>query len=408
MRLFPQNDDQLFARSSLSDCLREKSASIASTVEAFNPDELLTTPTDDLVDIVYSHNQIDPITLHRDNAVMDDPEEVSREITDYERRIVVRGMRYQLTVPFDGATGLFHFQPSTYTLSPPCAAIMNKNVIVRISGQGIDQPQLKLAFDQCLTEIEQYLAWQKSELDTYNSEIRRGARDSIEKRKDRLLRSRNIAQSLGYAMRPRLGAPQTYAAPKVQRKITPRSAAPFPSFKPEPTLDEAEYKFILEIIESMTHVIEKSPHAFASMGEEDLRWHYLVQLNGHYEGSATGETFNFQGKTDVLIQVDGKNVFIAECKIWGGEKILRAAIDQLLSYLTWRDTKAALVLFNRNKDFSAVLKTIQSTFQKHPHKKRGPTIDSETRFRYVFGNPTDQSREVFLTVLAFDVPSKAP
>jgi hypothetical protein len=54
------------------------------------------------------------------------------------------------------------------------------------------------------------------------------------------------------------------------------------------------------------------------MKEEDLRQHFLVQLNGQYEGRATGETFNFEGKTDILIRAERKNIFIAECKFWDG------------------------------------------------------------------------------------------
>ena len=85
---------------------------------------------------------------------------------------------------------------------------------------------------------------------------------------------------------------------------------------------------------------------------------FLVQLNGAYEGQATGETFNGEGKTDILIRVEGKNIFVAECKFWSGEKAFLATIDQLLSYLCWRDTKAAVVVFNRNAGFSAVLAKI--------------------------------------------------
>jgi hypothetical protein len=44
-----------------------------------------------------------------------------------------------------------------------------------------------------------------------------------------------------------------------------------------------------------------------------------------------GETFNFEGKTDILIRVEALNVFIAECKLWKGEKQFLATIDQLLS-----------------------------------------------------------------------------
>ena len=57
-----------------------------------------------------------------------------------------------------------------------------------------------------------------------------------------------------------------------------------------------------------------------------------MNLNGHYD--ATGETFNAEGKTDILIRTDGRNVFIAKCKFWKGQKALHVAIDQMLGYLT--------------------------------------------------------------------------
>jgi hypothetical protein len=39
------------------------------------------------------------------------------------------------------------------------------------------------------------------------------------------------------------------------------------------------------------------------MTEEDLGTHFLVARNAQFEGGATGETFNFQGRTDILIRV---------------------------------------------------------------------------------------------------------
>lgn len=38
------------------------------------------------------------------------------------------------------------------------------------------------------------------------------------------------------------------------------------------------------------------PARLRGHGEEDLRTHFLAQLNAQYEGQATGETFNFQGR----------------------------------------------------------------------------------------------------------------
>jgi hypothetical protein len=104
---------------------------------------------------------------------------------------------------------------------------------------------------------------------------------------------------------------------------------------------------------------------FNVMGEEDLRQHFLVQLNGQFEGAASGETFNFSGKTDILIREKDRNIFIAECKFWIGGKNFLATITQLLNYLSWRDTKTAVLIFNRNKDFSGVLETIEATLTNH-------------------------------------------
>ena len=180
------------------------------------------------------------------------------------------------------------------------------------------------------------------------------------------------------------------------------------AFTPEPALDEKEYQHILKVLSDMTLVMERAPTAFKNLYEEDFRDFFIAVLNTHYEGNATGETFNKAGKTDILIRDNGRNVFIAECKIWRGAKGLSEAIDQLLSYLSWRDTKAAVIIFNRNQDFSHILSEIQRTLQNHPHKKFGPKEESKTRFRSVFGLPTDYNREVFLTVMAFDVPTSAP
>jgi hypothetical protein len=156
---------------------------------------------------------------------------------------------------------------------------------------------------------------------------------------------------------------------------------------------------------SMVRVMELSPRAFQDMGEEDLRFLFLVPLNTQYEGQATGETFNYQGKTDILIRAEGKNVFIAECKVWRGEKEYQNAIDQLLSYLSWKDTKAAILIFNRNENFTNVLEKIAASTPTHACHKRTIGKKEESQFRYVFSQPADKNREITLTVMAFNIPT---
>ena len=162
----------------------------------------------------------------------------------------------------------------------------------------------------------------------------------------------------------------------------------------------------MSTISNMALAIERSPSTFASMGEEDIRMILLVGLNAVYEGAATGETFNFEGKTDILIRWEGKNVFVAECKVWDGPQALLGALDQLLGYLTWRDTKAALVIFNRDRQLTTVRRAIEQTVPKHPQhiSALAHPHDPDTAFRYQFRRADDPGKVVTLTVMVFEVP----
>jgi hypothetical protein len=302
---------------------------------------------------------------------------------------------------------MFKVQPSTYDAGPPVADVHASHLIINVITRGDEAARVKREFDQALDAIERWLNWQRQSADPFNLQLADHAPRAVDDRRTKLLKDRNIAADLGFKMRARPDA-ATYAAPEVRRKIAPKlPAASAAAYRPEPVLDEANYQHILRVIENMTHVMERSPKAFAEMGEETIRQHILVQLNGHFEGQATGETFNHQGKTDILIRVQDRNIFVAECKVWRGEKQFAETIDQILGYLSWRDSKAAIILFNRNKGFSEVLAKVQAATNSHPNRKEGPKAEGETRLRYVFSNPSDMGREIVLTVLAFDIPPPA-
>ena len=220
-----------------------------------------------------------------------------------------------------------------------------------------------------------------------------------------MLQDRQLVENIGYPLRTRDGIPNTYVWPEVKRRITPQlpkvSTKPY---SPEPALGIDDYEHILSVISSMTMVMERSPKTFKNIREEDLRTHFLLHLNGHYEGQATGETFNYECKTDILVRAEDKNIFIAECKFWTGPEGLKDTIDQLLGYTSWRDTKTALLVFNRTTNMSTVLDRIPKTIKKHPRYKSERDYASEPGFRYIFGHRDDPNRELTLTVLVFDVP----
>jgi hypothetical protein len=374
-------------------------------VQQIAADELLNTPTDDLLaTLVEQHSFTSPV-LKRDEAYIDGPHEIEIRRMDYGSEIHLPGTLVALIVPFEGDAGMFYVNPNRFGHSIR-ANLHYNNIIITMRGHDLKTERVNQVLEAQLKEVEDFLAQQKCFADRHREILPQRLRPIVEERKRKLLIDRQMVAGLSFPIRARSDSPKTYAAPVARRKIqTPKAAVSQP-FAPEPVLDEVNYGAILDIIHSMTMVMERSPTAFAKMSEEDLRQHYLVQLNGHFDGAASGETFNYQGKTDILIRDKDRNIFIAECKFWGGEKAFLETIDQLLRYLSWRDTKTAIVVFNRNKDFSAVLKTIEVALKKHAHLKKGPVNQGETRFRCVFGNPSDHSREIVLTVLAFDVPTK--
>jgi hypothetical protein len=405
MNLLSQQGEFLFHKADINGVINAQLRNAINEIQQIDPDRLLNTPVDDLIGYFTAKFRIEVPSLHRDRAVLDEPQETFFEVNDYGRQIRMPATLLTLTVPFDGEKQMFFVRPSQYDLGPPRAAVTSEGVVLRFTVRNSEQDRVRGALDGVLNDIERYLGWQRPTIERFNNDLPIQARQSIEGRRERLLRDRNLVSGLGFPVKPRANAPMTYAPPEVRRRIEPKfPPASTATFKPEPVLAEAHYKHILDVIGNMTLVMERSPSAFAEMGEENIRQHYLVQLNGHFEGAATGETFNHQGKTDILIRVDGKNIFIAECKFWRGVKQFTETVDQILSYLSWRDTKAAIILFNRNKDFSQVLMKIKEAMAAHPDRKQGPRRESETRFRYVFGNPSDHSREIILTVVAFDVP----
>lgn len=242
-------------------------------------------------------------------------------------------------------------------------------------------------------------------VDAHNNGLSAIAEQAIQQRRERLLAQSQRVASLGIPVKRREDAPTTYAIPTARKKaipaLPPASAAPF---TPEPAWAMEQYEQALKIMQDMTLVMERSPDAFKTMDEEALRQHFLVQLNGQFEGKAMGETFNMSGKTDILLREGERNVFIAECKFWKGPKAFGEAIDQLLSYATWRDGKTVILVFNRGTEMTTVRTGVDASAKAHSNFKRTVSWPHESGFRYVFHANGDTNRELTVTVLVFHVP----
>ncbi|NED08343.1 hypothetical protein G3I55_42730, partial [Streptomyces sp. SID6648] len=86
------------------------------------------------------------------------------------------------------------------------------------------------------------------------------------------------------------------------------------------------------------------------MIEDRLRDVLLVALNGYFEGRATAESINGDGKNDILLRIGDRNVLIVECKIWDGPAAIAPALDQLLRYVDNGTTRTVLISFLRTNN----------------------------------------------------------
>ncbi len=389
---------------------------LVAEIGAMNGDELLNISTTDLARYYVGEYTFKVPVIHADELVVDQREtkiDVSQDrnriIHDRSRPFHITGTTIDVEVPFTGNKVGFDIQPSTRNFNNPRARVRDGIIEFSVTGTDLSAERVKQEIERVLDSINTHLGWLANDAKGYNAGLENLATQTIERRKEKLLKDKSLVAGLGFKMKERPGAKETFAAPKVRRNIRPRTPKPTASrvaYNPEPILTDDDYEHILSVLANMVSVMEQSPGAFREIDEESLRTHFLMQLNGHFSGDATGETFNYEGKTDILIKVDGRNIFIGECKFWTGEKGYLETLDQVLSYLSWRDTKAAVLIFSRNKDFTGVLEKIEDGTHKHPNCKKLFKKRNESSWTYLFGHKDDANREISITVQAYNVPER--
>ncbi len=173
-----------------------------------------------------------------------------------------------------------------------------------------------------------------------------------------------------------------------------------------PDIGWAAHQVVNHAIRHQGRTFETMPATFGVHDEEGLRDVILAQLNGHFRGAATGEAFRRSGKTDIRIEEDDRAAFVGECKNWTGEAGVIKAINQLLGYLTWRDSKAALIIFNKQvKGFSTVLEKLPAAVRSHLLFIREMDCSEHGEWRMLMRSAEDEGRRVTLHIFAFNIYS---
>jgi len=80
------------------------------------------------------------------------------------------------------------------------------------------------------------------------------------------------------------------------------------------------------------------------------------------------------------------------------------AVDQLLGYLTHRDSKIALMFFVDQKELSTIIHTIKTDISSHPNHIRHLKDSYETSLTYEFSLPEDSKKIIHVEIMLFHFP----
>jgi hypothetical protein len=411
----------LFCQADLSDWLAALQRDCKAQVDGASEATLLGADADAWAEQLAEASAVEPVVVRHDEVDIEDLGECqvdvrhdhNRAIFDTSRPLLIPGRKAVVRIPFSGSEHCLRCRPSQFSMNPPQAAIGRGEVKLFLEWPHDRKPAIKAIADGLISDIERHSTWQAPDIQRHNRELPEFARQAIEARRQRVLADREHLDGLGIPVRRRAEAPTTFAAPGIRRRPAPVApgkragvAAPM-----EPTLVGEFWAHIIGLITSMARGMERSPGNYASWQEEQLRDALLVLLNTHYEGQATGETFNASGKTDILVRVQDSNVFVGECKVWSGPAAFAgpdrpepSALDQLLSYTTWRDAKLALVIFVHTKDMGRVLAGARDALGSHPAFAgwRDGADDGELRCRV--HHPDRDDRHADLAVVFVHLP----
>lgn len=413
-----RDDNPLFYEGDLDGTLRNHLNLLTSKVDQIQKDQLLATPEDDLVQHICDSMEIEPITLYEASAEMEQ-HETKIDVSGYRDRnpfrdrgpIYVAGIRVVVSIPYTGDHMLWKLRPNSWQSVFPRANVSHtgSDVVGHIEiviEQPTDDPQerIKQRLESELKTIRFYLNSQKTQIEQFNATLPARIRQAVQARNERVKVNEGVVDLLGIPLKKRGDIPSVQPISITRKLIRPLPPPPKSGYQAEPGIADYDYEHILSVIRHEGRTFEATPKTYAVHDEEELRDIMLAHLNGHYQGSATGETFRLSGKTDIRIEDNNRAAFVAECKVWRGAKKLAVAIDQLLSYLTWRDCKAAIVIFNKNNaKFTEILSKIPEILRSRPKFKKDLGQKTEGEWRCVMTSLEDELRQVIVNVFAFNI-----
>ncbi|WP_183556461.1 hypothetical protein [Mucilaginibacter sp. SP1R1] len=316
----------------------------------------------------------------------------------------------KVEIPFEGNSDLFHCKPSTSTI----IYFSNKFQINPLSVSfwvildELDADKYQAEVNKFKVDLSANIGQINSEVSRYNNQLEATINSLLENRGSVVSQKFDFMEKIGLKVNPksddymipspvvkkRIPVPVSETQSNVERKIVP-------------ILQDKVYEDIKQVIYNVGKAVERKPSLYLKKHEEDLRDIFLLFLETRYDSTTgVGEAFNKIGKTDILLKYakDGSNLFVAECKFWKGQKKMLEAIDQLLGYLTHRDSKTAIMVFVDQKDFSAVIDTVRDEVVKHPNFVKYLKDTYSSSISYQFSLPDDSKSMIQIEFMFFHFP----
>jgi hypothetical protein len=223
MPIYLPAPDPLFSQRNLATLLRDQIHKMENAVDELSDDAFLQNSPDDLIETIFQDAYLPPLELHTDKGISHPPREIKKTIFGLSHT-PIDGFIYSIEVPYTGASGLFNHQPETSDLDKPTAQLNSQSmrgsiVVSRAATAEVSQKKLSESFNSELDKVRKYIDFQAFQIDPFNASLKDEAARIVYGRKDRLLKARQIAASLGYPLYHRAGAPLTYISPRVRRKL---------------------------------------------------------------------------------------------------------------------------------------------------------------------------------------------
>lgn len=388
----------------------EITESIKSKIENHNRVELLNTDFDKLLQYFVGYFKIENIVLDEKHLISSYEEKKVRHksqfgnMPGFPEYYLEDELEFEYKIPILQGEGMLRYRPNPAIMDRfNFDVIRNHNnvasqLVVRFSIpikdlQKQDDPQM-LIQKKYINETEnlfKMIGYLNDNISQLNSSMPSIIGNVLKKTLSSIQEKNSLFDKINIPIKTKLDGDKLNGKIPIKiNKVIPEKPTVNP-IESQYELSEEAYHQIVKSVRNYLDQTENTPASFQKLSDEELiRDQIIAHLSATFDIQVTGETFRKNGKTDICLSPGTKAAFIAECKIWKGEKYLYEGIDQLYKYSTWKDQKVAIILFNlNNTNYVDLLQNLEISIKKHPKYKKMRAANKniwECEFESIYSN----------------------